>query len=130
MEDDSARGLLLMSGYPPLPYELSEDGKVLDIANFPPHYVRRLDTWEWEITNANVTFVSCFDDDVQYDERCFLKLPTVESMLNESNDLVTREEAREIVRNGGNIPQHFLLIRLLHSIMRSRSSETSEEHSD
>jgi len=65
------RGVLLLAGYPPLPYELSADGKELYIANFSPHIVRRLDSWEWEIGNENVTFVSCVGDDPQYNERGF-----------------------------------------------------------
>ena len=33
------------------------------INNFPPHEVSRLlDSWEWMISNANVTFVSCASD--------------------------------------------------------------------
>eukprot|EP00440_Ansanella_granifera_P066797 gb/GFBE01072441.1/.p1 GENE.gb/GFBE01072441.1/~~gb/GFBE01072441.1/.p1 ORF type:complete len:184 (+),score=32.91 gb/GFBE01072441.1/:1-552(+) len=125
-EPGSSCGLLFMGGYPPLPYELSADGKVLDIANFPPHYVRRLDTWEWEITNPNVTLVSCVGDDVQYSDRGFLEL-TVENVLEESGDLVSREEAQEIIRNGGGMPQHILLFRLLHMIARARRAPDASE---
>ena len=43
------------------------------IANFPPHYVRRLDDGEWLIFNDNVAFVSCAGEEPgSYDERGFL----------------------------------------------------------
>jgi len=53
---DASRGFLHMMGYPALPYCLH--GSVLDIANFPPHTVVRLQSWEWLISNANVVFIS------------------------------------------------------------------------
>ena len=49
--------------------------QVVQIANFPPHWVERLmDTREWLIYNDNVTFVSCPPDagPGTYDERGFL----------------------------------------------------------
>jgi len=72
--EGSSQGVLLMQRYPPLPYKLSSDGKVLLIADFPPHYIERLDSWEWVITNQNVTFVSCVGDDVRYTQRGFLEV--------------------------------------------------------
>lgn len=125
----SSEGILLMRGYPPLPYVLSADGKVLDIANFPPHYVRRLDTWEWEITNDNVTLVSCVDDDVQYSERGFLNF-TEEDILEQTGDLISREEVREMLRHRDAIPQHTMLFRLLHhaSLLRFRQDDSMREN--
>mmetsp|Transcript_52576 Transcript_52576/g.168541 ORF Transcript_52576/g.168541 Transcript_52576/m.168541 type:complete len:271 (-) Transcript_52576:214-1026(-) len=122
-EPGSARGVLLLAGYPPLPYELSEDGKVLDIANFPPHHVRRLDTWEWEITNENVTFVSCVSgEDVQYNQRGFLQL-TLDDILGEAGGALSREDALALLQDGGMLPQHIGLIRLLHDLARSRQEQ-------
>lgn len=50
-------GLLHMRGHQPLPCRLHDDS-VLQIANFPPHGVRRLPSWEWRISNANVILLS------------------------------------------------------------------------
>lgn len=49
-------GVLRMRGYPPLTCKLHES--VLRIANFAPHGIRRLPSWEWKISNSNVIFVS------------------------------------------------------------------------
>ena len=49
--------------------------QIVQIANFPPHWVERLeDSREWLIYNDNVTFVSCGPDGEpgNYDERGFL----------------------------------------------------------
>jgi len=120
-----ATGHLIMKGYPPLPYELIEDGTVLDIANFPPHYVRRLDTWEWEITNDNVTFASCFNDDVQYSDRGFLQV-TVDDVMEQAGGLVVRGDAEQLLRRGGALPPNIVLLRLLHSVLRGEMGAEGE----
>jgi hypothetical protein len=56
-------GHLYMVGYPPLPYNLKHEGTVLDIANFGPHSVRRLSSWEWCISNENVVLISGMGND-------------------------------------------------------------------
>lgn len=115
-ERDVSKGHLFMTGYPPLPYKLSADGKELDVSNFPRHYVKRLQTWEWEITNDNVTFVSCVDENVQYSDRGFLNL-TVDDMLEQTSGLLSHAE--ELLGNGGAVPRHIIVLRLLHNIMRA-----------
>lgn len=122
----SSAGRLIMAGYPPLPYELSQDGKVLDIANFPPHFVKRLDTWEWEITNDNVTLVSCVDDDVQYSDRGFLNV-TIDDVLEQTGDMLTRMDAEQLLQNEGGVPSRIVLLRLLHTVMRNQGRDTQAE---
>mmetsp|Transcript_15763 Transcript_15763/g.43065 ORF Transcript_15763/g.43065 Transcript_15763/m.43065 type:complete len:235 (-) Transcript_15763:142-846(-) len=96
-ELDSPMGLLLMKNYPPLPYELGRDGKVLNIANFPPHLVRRLDSWEWEITNENVIFVSC-DDGVISAARSDLSVAVVH-ILEQTGGTITQADGEELHEN-------------------------------
>ncbi|CAK0837506.1 unnamed protein product [Prorocentrum cordatum] len=48
--------VLHMRGFQPLPCRLH--GSVLQIANFAPHIIRRLPSWEWQIANSNVIFLS------------------------------------------------------------------------
>jgi len=122
----AADGHLILRGYPPLPYELSACGKVLDIANFPPHYVRRLDTWEWEITNSNVTFVSCFNDDVQYSERGFLEV-TVDDVVEEAHGLIARVDVEQLLHRGGGLPRNAVLLHLLHSVLQGAEDEAAAE---
>lgn len=110
-------GQLIMMGYPPLPYCLSDDGKELDIAGFPIHYVKRLPTWEWEITNRNVTFVSCVGDDVQYSDRNFKDF-TADDLVTQAGGLLGREAAEELLRSGEALPRRVLLFSLLHDVLR------------
>ena len=50
----------------------------VQIANFPPHWVRRLDDGEWLVYNDNVSFVSCVGPEPgTYDERGFLSCPAM-----------------------------------------------------
>jgi len=121
----SAKGFLMMKGYPPLPYELKNSGTVLDIANFPPHYVKRLPTWEWEITNENVTFVSCVDNDVQYSDRGFLDV-TVDDILEQTGDVLSRTDAEAFLQAGGALPPHIILISMLHNAMRSHRAREQD----
>lgn len=126
-EPGSSRGHLILNGYPPLPYRLNEDGSCLDVANFPPHYVKRLDSWEWEITNDNVTFVSCVDENVDYNKRGFLKL-TVEDILEQTDGLLSREDAEELLAEEGmvSLPMHVGLLRLLRSLPHRPRDDNAE----
>jgi hypothetical protein len=116
----SAQGALIMDGYPPLPYELWSDGKVLDICNFPLHFVKRLSNWEWEVTNANVTFVSCYEDNVEYTDRGFVNV-SVEDAVEQAGGLLSQEDAEEYIRHGEPLPEPILIFRLLHHVLRRRS---------
>ena len=50
--------------------------QIVNIANFPPHWVHRLEDGEWLIYNDNVSFVSSAGDEPgSYDERGFLTVP-------------------------------------------------------
>merc|ERR1712083_687534 len=98
----------------------------LDIANFPVHYVKRLSTWEWEITNDNVTFVSCYDDDVRYSDRGFVKV-TVDDILEQTSGVLRREDAEEYLRRGEPLPEPILLFRFLHNVLRRQTPSGSEE---
>mmetsp|Transcript_14412 Transcript_14412/g.21148 ORF Transcript_14412/g.21148 Transcript_14412/m.21148 type:complete len:233 (-) Transcript_14412:153-851(-) len=70
--------VLLVPGYPPFNYQLTEDefGRhALRVEVFPLHYITRLEDGEWAIHNDYVTFVSVFEDDLNnctYRERGFL----------------------------------------------------------
>lgn len=56
-------GMLLVVGFPPLPYSLVQIGsrkQALAINDFPLHFLERIfSNGEWLIKNANVTMVSC-----------------------------------------------------------------------
>lgn len=68
------QGFLFLSQYLPMPYRLEvEDGiQYLRIYHFPPHRIDRLPNTEWLITNTNVTFVSCDENEIlTYTERGF-----------------------------------------------------------
>ena len=77
------QGFLFLSQYLPMPYRLEvEDGvQYLGIYHFPPHKIDRLPCCgEWIITNENVTFVSCDDDEtVTYRGRGFQDVATENS---------------------------------------------------
>eukprot|EP00980_Cylindrotheca_fusiformis_P019295 scaffold6614_cov88-Cylindrotheca_fusiformis.AAC.6 len=70
-------GMLLIVGFPPLPYNLVKIGshkQALVIEDFPLHFVERLkDTGEWLIKNPNVTMVSSCDESgaLSYTDRGF-----------------------------------------------------------
>ncbi len=60
----------------------------LQINNFPPHWVRRLDDGEWLVYNHNVSFVSCVGNEPgAFDERGFLTVPKApgESMMEDED---------------------------------------------
>jgi hypothetical protein len=69
------QGFLFLSQYLPMPYRLEVVANVqyLRVYHFPPHRILRLPCCgEWLIVNANVTFVSCDDNDTPtYRERGF-----------------------------------------------------------
>eukprot|EP00941_MAST-03F_sp_MAST-3F-sp1_P005756 g5756.t1 len=48
---DSGRCTLRMQSYPEMPWRLEENGTVVLISSFPPHFVERLDSWGWAIKN-------------------------------------------------------------------------------
>ena len=50
--------------------------QAVQIANFPPHWVERLEDGEWLIWNDNVSFISCQGQEITYDQRGFLTEPT------------------------------------------------------
>lgn len=116
-EPGSPVGNLLMQGYLPLLYALSDDGKQLNISSFPLHDVQRLTNWEWEITNDNVTFASCVGDDVQYSDRNFLDF-TAGDLVTQTGGLLRQDEAEELLRSGGALPRRVLLFSLLHDVFR------------
>ncbi|KAG7364609.1 hypothetical protein IV203_037811 [Nitzschia inconspicua] len=69
-----SQGFLFLSQYLPMPYRLEVlDGvQYLRIYHFPPHRVDRLPNAEWLITNINVTFVSCGENEaLAFRERGF-----------------------------------------------------------
>lgn len=56
--------------------QLASMTQTLQIANFPPHHIERLDNGEWLIYNENVTLVSCQpDQECTYNKRGFLTVP-------------------------------------------------------
>merc|ERR1712032_1481047 len=124
-------GVLLLREYLPLPYELSHAGKILVVGNFPEHVVRRLESWEWEISNENVTFVSCFDDTIDYFDRGFQSLAR-EAMLEQA--LAHEQGMPELGEIGmqGQAgfpppPRLHRLYQMLQRIVRGRAGRITEQ---
>merc|ERR1712187_342763 len=128
---NSPVGVLLLQDYPPLPYEVSPTGTVLSIGNFPPHAIRRLESWEWEISNENVTFVSCFDSIPDYSDRGSQSTEGG-TMLEQ---LLTHEQAMAEVEMEGHAQPSaadrlYRFYRMLQRLVRGRGERTTDQENE
>ena len=91
-------GLLLLFGFPPLPYQLVQLGarQALIISNFPPHYFYRIPSCgEWLIKNFNVTLVSTDEEgtltytDRGFQEEMITTSLVVENEVGEDESMLT-----------------------------------------